>query len=284
MRLFPLMLSCAAVAAAASTVDRPATFNKDVLPVLQKNCQSCHRPGEVAPMSFLSYQTTRPWAKAMKAAVIQRKMPPGGLDPQYGHFIDNYTLTQREIDTIAKWADSGAVEGDATDAPPPVQWVDGWRTKPDVVIDAPAFAVPAKGWVENMILVLPNPFKKDTWVTSIEIRPGVTAAMHHAGVRFAPHMEGVKYGRFFWSDIKRDETGIHVPGQPRPQRVSFCSDDQKDVCPAPEANPMMDGDAAGFEGFYRPGGTPLDYAYYQTAFLIPANTDMILSLHWTPIG
>jgi hypothetical protein len=53
-------------------------------------------------------------------------MPPGGLDPQYGHFVDNYTLTQAEIDTIARWADSGAVEGEAKDAPPPVQWVDNW--------------------------------------------------------------------------------------------------------------------------------------------------------------
>ena len=68
--------------------------------------------------------------------------------------------------------------------------------------------MPAKGWVENMILVLPNPFKKDTWVTSIEIRPGVTAAMHHAGIRFAPHTDGVRYGKFYWSDIKRDEAGF----------------------------------------------------------------------------
>src|ERR1700674_4156709 len=73
-----------------STPAGTVTFNKDVLPILQERCQSCHRPGEVAPMSFLSYQTTRPWAKAMKAAVIGRKMPHGGLDPEYGHFVDNF--------------------------------------------------------------------------------------------------------------------------------------------------------------------------------------------------
>src|SRR5437870_6919528 len=105
------------------TAGTTVTFYRDVLPVLQARCQSCHRPGEVAPMSFLEYQTTRPWAKAMKAAVIERKMPPGGLDPKYGHFIENFSLAQREIDTIAKWADGGAIEGDAKDAPPPVQWV-----------------------------------------------------------------------------------------------------------------------------------------------------------------
>src|SRR5262245_18863797 len=183
------------------------TFYRDVLPILQTRCQSCHRPGEVAPISFLSYQSTRPWAKAMKAAVIERKMPPGGLDPQYGHFVDNFSLTQSQIDTIAKWADGGAIEGDANDAPPPVQWVEGWRSKPDVVVEVPSFDVPAKGWVEGMIMVLPNPFKIDTWVTSIEIRPGVPAVVHHAGVRFGPHIEGMQYGRFYWSEIKRDEAG-----------------------------------------------------------------------------
>ena len=89
------------------------TFYKDVLPILQAKCQSCHRPGEVAPISFLSYQTTRPWAKAMKAAVIERRMPPGGLDPRYGHFVENFSLLQTEIDTLVKWADDGAIEGDA---------------------------------------------------------------------------------------------------------------------------------------------------------------------------
>lgn len=291
MRSIGLALCCLLLFSAAlfgqserETAGTAVTFYRDVLPILQAKCQSCHRPGEVAPMSFLSYQTTRPWAKAMKAAVIERKMPPGGLDPQYGRFVDNFTLLPSEIDTIARWADTGAIEGDAKAAPPPVHWVEGWRTKPDVVIDVPSYDVPAKGWVEPLVVVLPNPFNKDTWVTSIEIRPGVPAVVHHAGVRFGPHVDGVKYGQFIWSDIKRDETGVHIPGQPRPRRVTFCSDDHGKVCPAPEADVIPDGAAAGFEGFYRPGAAPLDYAYYKTAYLIPANTDVVLSLHYTPIG
>src|ERR1700758_4917926 len=113
-----------------AAADTPAAVNfyKHVLPILQKQCQRCHRPGEVAPMSFLTYQSTRPFAKAMKAAVIERKMPPGGLDPQYGHFVDNFSLSQNDIDTIVKWADGGAIEGNPKDAPPPVQWVEGWRS------------------------------------------------------------------------------------------------------------------------------------------------------------
>jgi Copper type II ascorbate-dependent monooxygenase, C-terminal domain len=275
---------CSLLLFSATATGQNVTFHKDVLPILQAKCQSCHRPGEIAPMSFLTYQSTRPWAKAIKAAVMARVMPPGGLDPQYGEFVDNFTLSQSEIDTIAKWADSDAIAGDVTDAPPPVQWVEGWRSKPDVVIDVPPFEVPAKGWVENMIMVLPSPFKKDTWVTSIEIRPGVPAAMHHAGVRFSPHFEGMKYGQFYWSDIKRDEFGAHIAGQPTPRRVTFCNDDHSKVCPAPEADTIPDGVVAGFEGFYRPGAAPLDYAYYKTAYLVPANTDVVLSLHYTPIG
>src|SRR5262245_10426215 len=84
------------------------TFHKDILPILQKNCQSCHRPGQIAPMSFLSYDSTRPWAKAMKTAVLSRKMPPWFADPQYGHFGNDRSLAQADIETIVKWADSGA--------------------------------------------------------------------------------------------------------------------------------------------------------------------------------
>ena len=102
-----LLVMCAEASAAG-----PVTFNRDVLPILQRNCQTCHRPGNIAPMSFLSYETTRPWAKAMKAAVITRKMPPWFADPQHGHFSNDRSLKQEEIDTIARWVDNGALQGD----------------------------------------------------------------------------------------------------------------------------------------------------------------------------
>src|SRR5688572_25784497 len=111
-RAFLIALSLSAVAFAQ---DAP-TYSKDVLPILQKNCQSCHRPGQVAPMSFLTYENVRPWAKAMKTAVATRKMPPWFADPKYGHFGNDRSLKQADIDIIAKWADAGAPEGNATDA------------------------------------------------------------------------------------------------------------------------------------------------------------------------
>src|SRR6266513_2916122 len=100
---------------------KPVTFTKDVLPILQKNCQTCHRPGEIAPMSFLSYKDTRPWAKAIKSAVVSRQMPPWGADPNYGHFANDRTLSDAAIKALVAWADGGAVEGNAQDAPPPVK-------------------------------------------------------------------------------------------------------------------------------------------------------------------
>src|SRR6266487_1364522 len=98
-----LLAGCATAVAAIAASNSPVTFNKDVLPVLQKNCQGCHRPGNIAPMSFLSYESTRPWAKAMKTAVVTRKMPPWFADPQYGHFSNDRSLKQEEIATIAEW-------------------------------------------------------------------------------------------------------------------------------------------------------------------------------------
>src|SRR5262249_15882416 len=123
---------------------KPVTFTKDVLPVLQRNCQSCHRPGQIAPMSFLTYKDARPWAKAMKTAAVTKKMSPWCADPQFGHFANERSLKPEEIEIIAKWADTGAVEGDAKDTPAPVAWPrDGWEIEPDIIVNGPEFAVPA---------------------------------------------------------------------------------------------------------------------------------------------
>src|ERR1700758_3598754 len=95
-----LLAGVAALAADVSSAPASVTFHKDVLPILQKNCQSCHRPGQIAPMSFLEFASVRPWAKAIKAAVITHKMPPWFADPKYGHFSNDRTLKQGDIDTL----------------------------------------------------------------------------------------------------------------------------------------------------------------------------------------
>jgi len=106
----------AAAGSAADRVEGRITFNRDVLPILEKNCQGCHRPGQIAPMSFLTYETTRPWAPQIKAVVAAKKMPPAVTSPHYIVLTKEDGLTQTEIDVIVQWVDEGAAEGTAQPA------------------------------------------------------------------------------------------------------------------------------------------------------------------------
>ena len=159
-------------------------FYKDVLPILENRCQQCHRPGEIAPMPLLTYQETRPWAKAIRSAVIARKMPPWFADPKYGHFANDRSLSQAEIDTLAQWAERGAAPGDPKDGPPPRRWLEGWNIgAPDAVFETPGpFPIPARGAVEYQYIILPVRFTQDMWVQRVEVRPSDPAAVHHAVV------------------------------------------------------------------------------------------------------
>jgi Copper type II ascorbate-dependent monooxygenase, C-terminal domain len=160
------------------------TFTKDVQPIVAEKCQSCHRPGEIGPMAFMSYDQVRPWAKAIKAAVATRKMPPWFADPHYGRFENDRSLTQKEIDMIVAWADGGAKQGDPKNAPAPRSWLEGWNiSKPDMVIELPVEEkIPAKGEVDYQYILVRPDFKEDVWVQMVEVRPTVPAVVHHAVV------------------------------------------------------------------------------------------------------
>ena len=106
----------AASALAADVADGRVTYNRDVLPIFEKNCVGCHRPGQIAPMSFLTYETTRPWAPQIKAVVLAKKMPPAVSSPHFIMLTKEDGLTQAEVDTIVKWVDGGAAEGTAQPA------------------------------------------------------------------------------------------------------------------------------------------------------------------------
>src|SRR5437764_14259186 len=116
----------AALSAVAATGSSSATFTKDVLPILQSKCQECHRSGEIGPMSLLTYDEVRPWAKAIKTAVLTKKMPPWFADPHYGRFANDMSLNQAQIKTISYWMDGGAKEGNPKDAPKPRQFCTEW--------------------------------------------------------------------------------------------------------------------------------------------------------------
>ncbi len=93
---------------------------------MQTRCQNCHRPGEAAPFSMLTYKDARPWAKAMKEAVLTKKMPPWFADPAFGHFSNDRRLAPEEVNTLVSWVDQGALEGDPKDAPQPLEFHEGW--------------------------------------------------------------------------------------------------------------------------------------------------------------
>jgi hypothetical protein len=239
------------------------TFNGNVLPILERRCQSCHRPGEIAPMPFLTYQTTRPWAKAIKAAVLTRKMPPWPADPRFGHFMNDPCLTQEEIATLVSWADNGSHEGEATAAPQDVVSPDGWKIPPDKVIALPEFSVPVAGVVELTDITVPTGFTQDTWVTSIEIRPGNRAMVHHVIVELVKHRDDDRHGVWNADAKKRDPDGMAVKRIPRSDRLR---------------------DLAGVEAVYVPGAAPADYRLHDAAKLIPAGYDLLVQMHYTPKG
>src|SRR6202522_501282 len=114
------------IAALASAADlaTPVTFTKNVAPILQEKCQNCHRAGQIAPMSLVTYEETRPWAKAIKERVVTRNMPPWHLDRTVGiqRFQNDFSLSGEQVALIARWVDGGAPRGDPTDMPPPKQW------------------------------------------------------------------------------------------------------------------------------------------------------------------
>lgn len=116
LRYLAVALSLGTAAVAAPYVD--VTFYKDVLPILRKNCQGCHRPGEIGPVSFLTYESTQPWAHAIKQAVVAGKMPPSFADSRLGHFANAGHLTEADIRTLVEWVDAGAPAGDPNDTPP----------------------------------------------------------------------------------------------------------------------------------------------------------------------
>jgi len=254
----------------------PVTFNKQVLPILQKNCQGCHRPGQMAPMSFLTFENVRPWAKAMKAAVVTRKMPPWSADPHYGPYLNDRSLKQDEIDTIAKWADSGAPAGDPKDAPPAAEWPQGWVIQPDLIIDGPVTEVPAtakNNVVEWITVVMPTGFTRDTWLTSVEIRPEHPAVAHHICIGYAPHRPNVKYGHGVWATLARDEEGAAIPEK----GPTFVGRGQGRFNKDPDAAAIFDesgspGGAA--QDCYLPGNVAADYRPLHAAKLIPAGYDV----------
>jgi hypothetical protein len=156
------------------------TFS-DVAPIFYSKCASCHRPGEVAPMSLITYRDVRPWAGAIREKVTSRAMPPWHADRQYGRFRNDLSLTQKEIDTISAWVAAGAREGSPTDLPASPTFPDGWQIgTPDKVFEMLTdYQVPATGTIDYQYFEVPTNFTEDRWMQAGEVRAGDRAHVHH---------------------------------------------------------------------------------------------------------
>jgi hypothetical protein len=232
------------------------TFYKNVLPIMQKRCQECHRPGEIGPMPLLSYEQVRPWAQAIRRAVLTKQMPPWFADNSVRHYLNDRSLSQAEITTIVSWVDSGTPSGDAKDAPPPREFVEGWNMgQPDLVLEMPnAFSVPATGQLEYQYVILPTGLTEDKWVVAAEVRPGDRSVMHHV-------ITSIREPDSTWMRDKQ-------PG------VAF-------VPPRGRNNGQLTGGLAG----YVPGQVirPVGEGPHR-ATLLKAGSDIVFQLHYTPNG
>jgi len=195
-----MYLLLSGVAAIAWPAGAPApTFSREVAPILFKHCVSCHRPGEIASnISFLNYTQARPWAKSIKERVLRREMPPWPADPSGSvKFRNDPRLSQKDIDTLAAWANSGAAQGQADDLPPLPVFPQGWQhpkgLPPDVVISMPGeFEVPAQGQIPYVRYLVGVPFSEDKWTAAIQVRPGNRAVVHHMAITEVQLQEGMK--------------------------------------------------------------------------------------------
>jgi mono/diheme cytochrome c family protein len=157
------------------------TYHRDVEPILQRRCQACHRPGQVAPFSLLTYRDARSWSEEIKEFTRTRQMPPWLAEPGHGEFQDSRRLSDPEIATLAAWADAGAPEGKTRAAPPAKTWSDEWMLgKPDLVLTpSEAYHVSASGDDDFRVFVLPTGLAEDRQVVAIDFRPGNPRVVHH---------------------------------------------------------------------------------------------------------
>jgi mono/diheme cytochrome c family protein len=177
----PLLAVVLGLPAVARAADTPVTFTKDVAPILYKSCVECHRPTMFAPMSLMTYEDARPYARSIKQRVVGRVMPPWGADPAHGTFKNDPRLSEHEIATIAAWVDGGAVKGDDKDLPSQPQFADGWTIgKPDAVFTMDEeYTIPAGGTIPYLYFRVPTRLTEDKWIQAIEIKPGARSHVHH---------------------------------------------------------------------------------------------------------
>lgn len=256
-----LLLRLGGSYAQSAPATNPPTFYRDVLPILEKHCLSCHRAGGIAPMPFETYEETRPFAGAIARATQDKSMPPWFADPKVGQFSNDPSLKPAEINALAVWANAKLPAGNAKDAPQSRLRVEGWNIpKPDLVLKMPqAVPLPASGDIEYTFEIVPTNFKEDRWVQMAEVLPGLRSNVHHAVVYVRPPdsnwLGHAPVGIPFTASTLSD---------PEDRRGAHWTD--RDVLLV-----------------YAPGSSP-DVWPETMAKLIPAGSDLVFQMHYTANG
>jgi hypothetical protein len=215
-----------------------------VEPIFLKRCVECHRPGEIGPFSLLSYAKAKSSAARIKEVVSQRRMPPWHADPAVGEWKNDRHLSPAEIETIVKWADAGAPEGDSKDAPPAPRFTEGWQIgRPDAVYRLPRpERIPAEGVVQYRYINVPTGLKEDKWVQAVEVRPSNRAVVHHVLVFVQYPLNRLK-----------------------------------------EQPPIDGGLFNGYFAIMVPGESPMVYPE-GTGKLLPGGSTLVFQIHYTAVG
>jgi hypothetical protein len=236
------------------------TYYRDVQPILEKHCQNCHRPEEMA-FPLMTYDQAVPRAHAIMKSVIARKMPPWLADPTYGHFANDPSLNVDEIKTLMTWVEGGARAGDPREAPPPLRRAEGWNiSPPDAVIEMPkAVALAPNGDIDYTYEIVPTHFREDRWVQMAELRPSSREHVHHAVAYIRPPdskwLRNAPIGVPFTADTLTDAQG---------RRDAHWTD--SDILLV-----------------YAPGSSPEMWTAGMAKF-IPAGSDLVIQMHYMAMG
>jgi hypothetical protein len=239
----------------------PPTFYRDVLPILEEHCQSCHRAGGIAPMPFETYEDTKPFADAIRRTTQEKSMPPWFADPNVGRFSNDPSLTPAETGTLTAWAAANSPAGETKDEPPARRWAENWSIpKPDLVLKmAQAVPLPASGDIEYTYEIVPTNLTEDRWVQMAEVLPALRSNVHHAVVYVRPPDSN-------W--LRHAPVGVPFTAStltdPEDRRGAHWTD--SDVLLV-----------------YAPGSSPDAWSEAMAKF-IPAGSDLVFQVHYTTNG
>jgi copper type II ascorbate-dependent monooxygenase-like protein len=268
------------------------TFNKDIAPLLFKHCAECHRPGETAPFSVLTYNDVRPWAKSIREKVLTREMPPWHADSHIGQWANDRRLALKEIETIVAWVDLGAREGNTKDIPPQPEFADGWTIgKPDLVLTMPEeFTLAASGPDEYRYFQIDPKFTEDKYVQMAEARPGNRKIVHHIAAIIQPPSSGVKPNpKQVNTEKPSEQTGTVRYNDGFLRRTKMDAPVHDDGCSLPNGGQGDRRDGSGDEGdvSYLTGYAPgMSQTVLEPGTIkkIPAGSKILLQLHYSKVA